>query len=106
MVYGPEEERDTQERIYRGQRCHVPSAPTGSFSRSYSVMRSTMDGTPLLLFDYDVTIGIANNRNVLRRTVAAFDVTATPLPQFALEGGRQDMRTRCESFPANSAARS
>ena len=71
-----------------------PFPPTGNAARAYSVMRGTMAGAPMVLFDYDVTIGTPNNRDILRRTVAAFDVTATPLPVFFLESGYQEKFTR------------
>jgi len=72
----------------------IPFPPTGNAPRTYSVMRGTMAGAPMILFDYDVTVGTTNNRNILRRTVAAFDVTTTPLPVFFLESGYQEKFTR------------
>lgn len=71
-----------------------PFAPRGDLPRIYSLMRGVIPGGPAALFDYDVTIGSANNRTVLRRTVAAFDVGAGTFPEFYLEGGRQEKITR------------
>lgn len=71
-----------------------PFPPHGNTPRTYSVMRGTMAGAPMVLFDYDVTIGSPNNRSTLRRTVAAFDVSASPVPEFFLEGGQDETVTR------------
>lgn len=61
--------------------------------RAMNIMWGTRD-VPVVLFDYDVTTGSRNNRTLVRMTVAAFDASATPLPVFEAEGGRQDRYTR------------
>lgn len=59
--------------------------PRGGDSYVTSIMRGHRI-VPFVLFDYMVKIGSANNKSLLQRTVAAFDVSATPLPVFEAEG--------------------
>jgi hypothetical protein len=68
--------------------------PHGDWPRATSVMRGTIRGSPVVLFDYHVTLGSSNNRNTVRLTVAAFDLASKPLPVFEAQGGRQDWVTR------------
>lgn len=67
--------------------------PHGDWKRATSVMRGTIRGSPVVLFDYHVTLGSHNNRNTVRLTVAAFDLAPKPLPVFEAQGGR-DLVTR------------
>ncbi len=62
--------------------------PHGDSKRATSVMRGTVRGSPVVLFDYHVTTGSSKNRNTVRLTVAAFDLTSRPLPVFEAQGGR------------------
>ncbi|HEY9285532.1 MAG TPA: hypothetical protein VIP46_18920 [Pyrinomonadaceae bacterium] len=62
--------------------------PHGDWKRATSVMRGTVRGLPVALFDYHVTTGSSNNRNTSRLTVAAFDLAPKPLPVFEAQGGR------------------
>ncbi|HEY0928282.1 MAG TPA: hypothetical protein VGE27_00065 [Gemmatimonas sp.] len=59
-----------------------------------SVMRGRIHDTDILLFDYDTTLGSSNNRQLIRFTVAAFDVRATPLPVFTTQGTPQNRFAR------------
>lgn len=68
--------------------------PHGDWPRAMSVMRGTIRGLPLALFDYHVTLGSSNNRDTVRLTVAAFDLASKPLPVFEARGGRQNRVTR------------
>lgn len=68
--------------------------PHGVWPRATSVMRGTIRGSPVVLFDYHVTLGSNNNRNTVRLTVAAFDLASKPLPVFEAQGGRQNWVTR------------
>lgn len=65
----------------------------GKLTRATSVMRGTLRGSPVVLFDYHVTYDVGNNSNTLELTVAAFDLASKPLPLFEAEG-RQDWVTR------------
>jgi hypothetical protein len=67
--------------------------PHGDGKRVTSVMRGTLRGAPVVLFDYHVTTGSSNNRSTSRLTVAAFDLAPRPLPVFEAQGGR-DWATR------------
>jgi len=51
-------------------------------------------GAPVALFDYDVNLCSRNNQSIVRLTVAAFDVAATPLPVFEAQRGRHDRFTQ------------
>lgn len=62
--------------------------PHGDWKRATSVMRGTVRGAPVVLFDYHVTTGSHNNRNTVRLTVAAFYLDSKPLPVFEAQGGR------------------
>jgi hypothetical protein len=62
--------------------------PHGDSKRATSVMRGTLRGSPVALFDYHVTTGSSKNRNTTRLTVAAFDLGSKPLPVFEAQGGR------------------
>jgi hypothetical protein len=62
--------------------------PHGDSKRATSVMRGTVRGSPVVLFDYHVTTGSSKNRNTTRLTVAAFDLASRPLPVFEAQGGR------------------
>jgi hypothetical protein len=62
--------------------------PHGDWKRATSVMRGTIRGSPVVLFDYHVTTGSSKNRNTSRLTVAAFDMAPKPLPVFEARGGR------------------
>ena len=62
--------------------------PHGDWKRATSVMRGTIQGSPVALFDYHVTLGSHNNRSAVRLTVAAFDLASKPSPMFEAQGGR------------------
>jgi hypothetical protein len=62
--------------------------PRGDWKRATSVMRGTVRGAPVVLFDYHVTTGSNENRSTTRLTVAAFDLAPKPLPVFEAQGGR------------------
>jgi hypothetical protein len=68
--------------------------PHGDWKRATSVMRGTIRGWPVVLFDYHVTLGSHNNRTPVHLTVAAFDLASKPLPVFEAQGGRQNRVTR------------
>ncbi|MGV3707795.1 MAG: hypothetical protein ACO1Q7_03070 [Gemmatimonas sp.] len=57
----------------------------GSLPWATSVMWMTRD-VPMILFDYATRIGSHNNKQIVQRTVMAFDLSASPLPQFFAEG--------------------
>jgi hypothetical protein len=57
----------------------------GSLPWATSVMWMTRD-VPMILFDYATRIGSNNNKQIVQRTVMAFDLGATALPQFFAEG--------------------
>jgi hypothetical protein len=59
-----------------------------------SVMRGTIEGSPVVLFDEHVAVGMGKGRHTLRQTVAAFDVTAKPLPVFTVQGWQQNWLTK------------
>jgi hypothetical protein len=60
-----------------------PVEPT---TRATSVMRGTVRGSPVVLFDYHVTYSVGNNRSSMELTIAAFDFTSAPIPVFDAEG--------------------
>jgi hypothetical protein len=68
--------------------------PHGDWKRATSIMRGTLQGSPVVLFDYHVTLGSYNNRTPVQLTVAAFDLASKPLPVFEAQGGRQNRVTR------------
>ena len=69
--------------------------PHGDWKRATSVMRGTIRGSPVALFDYHVTWGGGgSDLQAVRLTVAAFDLTSKPLPVFEAEGGQNNWVTR------------
>jgi hypothetical protein len=67
--------------------------PKSGAPRAMSVMRGTIEGSPVVLFDEHVAVGIGRGRHTVRQTVAAFDVTSKPLPVFAAQGWQQNWLT-------------
>jgi hypothetical protein len=61
--------------------------PHGDLKRATSLMRGTVRGSPVVLFDYHFTTGSDKNRSTTRLTVAAFDMASKPLPVFEAQGG-------------------
>jgi hypothetical protein len=57
-------------------------------TRATSVMRGTIRGSSVVLFDYQIVMSVGNNSERLELTVAAFDFSSMPLPVFAAEGGQ------------------
>ena len=81
--------------------------PHRNWSQATSVMRGTIRGSPVALFDYYVTWGGEGSSDIrtVRLTVAAFDLGSRPLPVFEAQGGakqlgheaaRQDLRRPCD----------
>ena len=69
--------------------------PHRNWSIATSVMRGTLRGSPVALFDYYVTWGGGgSDLQVVRLTVAAFDLASKPLPVFKAEGGQNNWVTR------------
>lgn len=68
--------------------------PHGDWKRATSVMRGAIRRSPVVLFDYHVTLGSNNNRTPVQLTVAAFDLASKPLPVFEAQGRRKDRVTR------------
>ena len=70
--------------------------PHRNWSQATSVMRGTLRGSPVALFDYYVTWGGEGSSDIrtVRLTVAAFDLTSKPLPVFEAEGGQNNWVTR------------
>ncbi len=70
--------------------------PHRKWSQATSVMRGTLRGSPVALFDYYVTWGGEGSSDIrtVRLTVAAFDLTSKPLPVFEAEGGQNNWVTR------------
>ena len=65
--------------------------PHRNWSTATSVMRGTIRGTPVVLFDYYVTWGGGGSDiKAVRLTVAAFDLASKPLPVFEAEGGQNN----------------
>jgi hypothetical protein len=63
-----------------------------NWSTATSVMRGTIRGTPVALFDYHVTWGGGGSDiQAVWLTVAAFDLTSKPLPVFEAEGGAKQL---------------
>ena len=60
-------------------------SPQGSFPQVTSVMRGTR-GAPVIVFDLAQSVGTDKSKSWMQRTIAAFDVSATPLPVFVGEG--------------------
>jgi hypothetical protein len=75
--------------------------PTGAAPRATSVMRGTIEGSPVLLFDDNVAVGIGKGRHTLRQTVAGFDVADKPLPVFAAQGWQQNWLTKLLDTPGD-----
>jgi hypothetical protein len=65
-------------------------------SQATSVMRGTIRGSPVVLFDYYVTWGGEGSSDIrtVRLTVAAFDLTSKPLPVFEAQGGQNNWVTK------------
>jgi hypothetical protein len=61
------------------------SLPTES-TRATSVMRGKIQGSSVVLLDYQLIIPVGNNLETLELTVAAFDFASQPMPVFAAEG--------------------
>jgi hypothetical protein len=70
--------------------------PHRKWSQATSVMRGTIHGSPVVLFDYYVTWGGEGSSDIraVRLTVAAFDLISRPLPVFEAEGGQNNWVTR------------
>lgn len=69
--------------------------PHRNWSQATSVMRGTIQGLPVVLFDYYVTWGGLNTDiKTVRLTVAAFDLASRPLPVFEAQGGQNNWVTR------------
>jgi len=70
--------------------------PHRSWSQATSVMRGTIGGLPVVLFDYYVTWGGEGSSDIrtVRLTVAAFDLTSKPLPVFEAQGGQNNWVTK------------
>jgi hypothetical protein len=70
--------------------------PHRNWSQATSVMRGTIRGAPVALFDYYVTWGGEGSSDIrtVRLTVAAFDLASRPLPVFEAEGGQNNWATR------------
>lgn len=70
--------------------------PHRKWSQVTSVMRGTIRGSPVVLFDYYVTWGGEGSSDIrtVRLTVAAFDLTSKPLPVFEAQGGQNNWLTR------------
>lgn len=69
--------------------------PHRDWSQATSVMRGTVRGSPVALFDYYVTWGGGGSDiKTVRLTVAAFDLAAKPLPVFEAQGGQNNLVTR------------
>ncbi len=69
--------------------------PHRNWSLATSVMRGTIQGSSVVLFDYYVTwCGGGSNLHAVRLTVAAFDLTSKPLPVFEAQGGQNNWVTR------------
>jgi len=65
--------------------------PHRNWSQATSVMRGTIRGTPVVLFDYYVTWGgLGSDIKTVRLTVAAFDLASKPLPVFEAQGGQNN----------------
>ena len=65
--------------------------PHRNWSQATSVMRGTIQGTPVVLFDYYVTWGgLGSDIKTVRLTVAAFDLASKSLPVFEAEGGQNN----------------
>ena len=70
--------------------------PHRNWSQATSVMRGTLRGSPVALFDYYATWGGEGSSDIrtVRLTVAAFDLASKPLPVFEAQGGQNNWATR------------
>jgi hypothetical protein len=70
--------------------------PYRKWSQATSVMRGTLQGSPVVLFDYYATWGGEGSSDIrtVRLTVAAFDLASKPLPVFEAQGGQNNWVTR------------
>jgi len=76
--------------------------PHRKWSQATSVMRGTLHGSPVVLFDYYATWGGEGSSDIrtVRLTVAAFDLASKPLPVFEAEGGQNNWVTRLLGRPS------